>query len=116
MDKSILGGNVVLLFSIYDRDGIQSQEYAFLEYTEMALLIDTVEVTVLFVRARWSPDDEVDQILRRRTKLAEKRALNGEECFGMEHLQNLHAYINLLRAEHEFAQFPERIPWALRRF
>lgn len=76
-----------------------------MQYIEAICLIDTVDETPGDVCLTWSTNDEVDDSLRKGTIVLEQGGQNVEEWFGIEYLEALQGFLNVLTGNHAISPF-----------
>lgn len=110
---------ILLLFRLSLRGDSEIWDYSFLQYMEVMYPIDTEDTTdgtLGYVCPRLGSDQKVDHGQELGTAALEQGHLSVGEWFGMQSLQTVERYLNVLRAKHAIHPFTGRIPWPLRRF
>lgn len=87
-----------------------------MQYMDVMRPTDKVDKTLGCVCLSWSTDEEINHGMARITGALEREYLSAELCSGMESLQTMQCCVNVLRENHVFELFTERISWVLRWF
>lgn len=104
--------SVLLRMSL--RKASKSRKYVFLQYVEKSNLIVIIDNTIKFFLL-CNADVEMNHGLPKDTCASAHKTLNVKELFGLETLQSLHSFFNVIRANDAISSFLLKIPCPLRR-